>query len=366
MNGIRRYQDLNGLKLCAADKIWVVETCEKQSAELSQRDFCRRHGLPQSTFATWKQKRDLKEKTGVDTFHEERGRPRLVDHTSGIDLQLWVDKRRREQNCVSTAEWSEQFHVEMEKTQKRRVTADHPARPQPKMLKRAHSSTRDDYKQQYDFSTVKAQQKPNARVFAEADPRNAFSMAVMCKAWTEDLDPSMIFNWDATQFVISPDGNCEVMYCKVKKNDDLPMTQKSAGGVKFAIKLYHYHNAAGAIAPPVFVIADETMDAEAFSAHRIAGLSTNNANGHGWVVFAKTRNGNAAFYEWFAREIVIPFVNNSRTHNGLEAVRIRTHFCIRSLPSAVLSVSMTSSSTPTHNTLRSCTLFFMPVLCSRP
>jgi hypothetical protein len=176
----------------------------------------------------------------------------------------------------------------------------------------------------------------------------------------------MIFNWDATQFVISPDGNCEVMYCKVKKNDDLPMTQKSAGGVKFAIKLYHYHNAAGAIAPPVFVIADETMDAEAFSAHRIAGLSTNNANGHGWVVFAKTRNGNAAFYEWFAREIVIPFVNNSRTHNGLEAVRIRTHFCIRSLPSAVLSVSMTSSSTPTHNTLRSCTLFLCPYYVPAP
>jgi hypothetical protein len=41
--------------------------------------------------------------------------------------------------------------------------------------------------------------------------------------------------------------------------------------VKFAIKLYHYHNAAGAIAPPVFVIADETMDAEAFSARFLLG-----------------------------------------------------------------------------------------------
>jgi hypothetical protein len=206
MKGLRRFQNLHGLELTGDDKMFVVECFEEESPKLSQREFAANHGIPQATFATWKQKRDVLKKTGVNTFYEKRGRPKLLDHTSGTELQLWVDQRRREQNCVSTTEWNDQFQLEMEKTQKRRIQADHPAMPQLKILKQAHDSTRDTYKKEYDFRTVVAQQKPNARVFAEADPRNAFSMAVMCKAWTEDLDPSMIFNWDATQFVISPNG----------------------------------------------------------------------------------------------------------------------------------------------------------------
>ena len=52
---------------------------------------------------------------------------------------------------------------------------------------------------------ITAQLKTSARMDAEKDPRNSFAMAEMIEAFCKHLSPAMVFNWDATQYALSPD-----------------------------------------------------------------------------------------------------------------------------------------------------------------
>jgi hypothetical protein len=67
----------------------------------------------------------------------------------------------------------------------------------------------------------------------------------------------MVFNWDATQFCINPEGHATIVKCAGQT--DKPPTALSAGGLGFAVKYYHFHNANGDMAPAVFIIADDSM-----------------------------------------------------------------------------------------------------------
>ena len=84
----------------------------------------------------------------------------------------------------------------------------------------------------------------------------------MIEAFCKHISPAMIFNWDATQYALSPDKDEICVYQKGK--DFGPLTSESGGGSFLSIKHYHFHNANGTVAPPVFVIADDLMDPEAF------------------------------------------------------------------------------------------------------
>jgi hypothetical protein len=123
----------------------------------------------------------------------------------------------------------------------------------------------------------------------------------------------MIFNWDATQFCVSSDPNSSGVFIKAELPDDQPLTSVSSGNLDFTIKLYHCHHAGGSCAEPVYVIADDSMEAEDFVARRIMGLSSNNQQGsYGWLCFTKTRACNNAFYEWFGETIVCSFIEFTR------------------------------------------------------
>ena len=134
-------------------------------------------------------------------------------------------------------------------------------------------------------------------------------------AFVDGLDAAMIFNWDATQFVIDPEGYAKVVKCKGDYSQ--PATSLSAGGLGFAVKYYHFHNANGDMGPAVFIIADDTMGPDDFFVEEVIGLShTQLMTATGYLVFTKTRNCNKAFYEWYALQIVTPFVTTCReTHD---------------------------------------------------
>ena len=55
------------------------------------------------------------------------------------------------------------------------------------------------FKRNNNFVEATCQFKTHARNFAESDPRNLYSFAVMNEAFMGNRDSTMCFNWDATQ-----------------------------------------------------------------------------------------------------------------------------------------------------------------------
>ena len=195
------------------------------------------------------------------------------------------------------------FHLIAEnqacETKRRRGLAGADVRLSKKTIKRI--------KRDNSFVEVQCQFKTHARSFAESDVRNLYSFAIMNAAFLSSIVAAMCFNWDATQYCINPEGHATIVKCK--GDNDMPATALSEGGLGFAIKYHHFHNANGA----VFIIADDTMGPEEFFFEEVVGLShTQTVGATGYLVFTKTRNCNAAFYRWYANLVVAPFVDLCR------------------------------------------------------
>ena len=113
-----------------------------------------------------------------------------------------------------------------------------------------------------------------------------YSMFSFVKAFCENLAPELIFNWDATQFIMSDDLDTKGLYISTEKAHDEALTSEGTGTVGFAVKLYHLHNAAGYSAMPVFVVADESMEEEDFKCFLVNGLGNcTSMDSKGWVCF---------------------------------------------------------------------------------
>lgn len=123
----------------------------------------------------------------------------------------------------------------------------------------------------------------------------------------------MIFNWDATQFVVSEEADTKVVVVKAEHVKDRPLTTEGNGGLDFAVKLYHLHHADGLCASPVFVIADDSMSSEGFDHDIVPRLShENHMEAFGYLCFCPTRACNITFYRWFVNTVIIPFVLKTR------------------------------------------------------
>jgi len=162
----------------------------------------------------------------------------------------------------------------------------------------------------------------------EADVRNVYTMACMMWAFCSVMWACMVFNWDATQYFCSEDDNSKAVYIKSKDDsDELPLTRESAGTLGLSIKYYHLHNAKGMACEPVYIIADDDMAADDFFHIPIIGLgNSTDVGSKGHLCFCKTRSCNEAFYRWFAKEVVIPFIASVREYHQPLVINLDDHF----------------------------------------
>lgn len=107
------------------------------------------------------------------------------------------------------------------------------------------------FRQKYGLVEAQLQLKTDARIEAEADPRNPYSMICLVKAYCEGLDRSLIVNWDSTQNIVSEELLSKGIFIKAERDANAPLTAQSSDGLAFAVKMYHLHNASGTSAPPV-------------------------------------------------------------------------------------------------------------------
>ena len=270
----------------------------------SIRSFCKINNIKTSTFMDWKSKHDKLKSKGIDSFHENKGRPTAIDKEGEEFVIEELKKAKKRKNTYSKVTFIALINDAAEKKQLRRNLA-------PAKFKLTNNTV-------HKYKIIKAkevipQRKTIARIKAESDPRNALSMFSMCKAFTAQSEPEMVYNFDATQYKITSDAENETVVYIKSSEDDAPATVQSSGKLDHFIKLYHYHNAAGYAADPVFVISDDSMKADDLITARIPGLSNNTAFGSaGYLCITQTRCCNQSFYRWFLKTIICPFVEEIR------------------------------------------------------
>ena len=171
--------------------------------------------------------------------------------------------------------------------------------------------------------TSNAENTTDARAVAVADVRNAVSFAAMNQLMSPLVNPHLILNADATQFTVGDTGadNQQVKYCGKRGTQPLkvqPIKQNN-GIVKYSIKYLLLISAAGYQADPVYILADDNMGLNDLDVQRVAGLGIGTDIGNsGYVVFCKTRCCNIAFYDWFNRYILLPFIEKIKENFGID------------------------------------------------
>ena len=98
----------------------------------------------------------------------------------------------------------------------------------------------DSFHKKFHLQKCRVQTKTSARIEAEADPRTMYSMFSFVKAFCENLASELIFNWDATQFIMSDDLDTKGLYISTEKARDQVLTSDGTGTVGFASNYFIY------------------------------------------------------------------------------------------------------------------------------
>lgn len=303
MSHLRPYMDLSEHYFYPDEKKLVCQHIEEGG--LSIRKFAEDHKLKKSRIGKWMKHWKAFKSSGIDKFGEDKpGRPPKMDQHGSLHLCDFLKQGRRSQQAPTAAELNSKIRAEIQATAARKGVGNE--------LGNCSRSTIWRIWKTHNCEEGKCQLKTHARIINEADPRNAYTMACMLWAFCAILSACMCYNWDATQFYMSDDVSDMAVYIK-GDSCRVPLTRESSGGLGVSIKYYHFHNAAGEAAPAVYVIADESFSEGEFFVLPIIGLGNSTEVGSkGYLCWCKTRNCNDSFYRWYAKEIVVPFVQRVR------------------------------------------------------
>lgn len=260
--------------------------------------------ISRKTFAGWIRKLDAGK-----VLHDSRGRPSTLDEEGTEKFQ-----NAQQSGKYNLPNLREVFNEAKTDTLHRRneIPLDEEAEP---------PSERTFFEHQAACPTKRriSQTTTKARYREERDPRNFFTWAVLLFAYCVNILAELVFNWDATTFSCRNDEhNKQKVYIGIVPRDQWDSDPPSTLGGKLGvyIKKYFLHNSGGTIAPPVYVVADDTMREGEFEYFQVPGLThSTDVGGYGYLVFSKTRAGNDSFYTWFASNIVLPFIKAVK--NGL-------------------------------------------------
>lgn len=155
-----------------------------------------------------------------------------------------------------------------------------------------------------------AQATTHARLNAVSCVRNFVCGFFLFIAFARSINPALLLNFDATHFAVRKGDHADDhIVIKNEKDTANPIKYEDNNDLEIGIKLMMLASGAGTIAEQVFMVADGAMTEGDFDVYKIPGLcSSTHVSGFGYLVFCKTRAGNANFFEWFARTVVLPGV----------------------------------------------------------
>jgi len=271
-----------------------------ENDHISQSDFCQRYKIARSTLHDW-----LVRYEKGEYMHYTAGRPRFMDSTSSISTKGAIKERQDSDDPMDVQETDRLIIDGINGTRKRRnqISID----PHPDTVKK--------YKDMLEIHDVRPQITSNARFKACSDVRMSYAMWIMLKAYTYYLKSQMIWNFDATQFVCRMMGSGKLVCTIVDRDQKRPTAVIGDDPLAIAVKWLHMGSASGDAAPLVLLVATPDMKEEEFEVFTIRGLShMNSGQRDGYVVFCKTRAGNAKFFNWYVTNIAVPTVVATRDY----------------------------------------------------
>ena len=172
----------------------------------------------------------------MDTIHSKKGRPPVLDEIGERNLVEKLTNSEQQQTSVKEKDFPNLICEEAEETLNRRNISICVDSADPKTVKK--------YKRKLNLKKVTGQSKSSARITAEKDLRNNFSMAVLLKAYSENLNPALKMNMDYTQFYIHEETG-KVLVVKNGKNLEgkKPATFEHDSSFGISVKYIHLHNA---------------------------------------------------------------------------------------------------------------------------
>jgi hypothetical protein len=163
----------------------------------------------------------------------------------------------------------------------------------------------------------KAEQTTDARAVATADKLNSVSIAAAHFLMVPLTSPHLIINADGTSYSTGGGltAGVEVYYLADEqqgKTLKVP-AQKESTLTSYFVKYYLCMTATGAIATPIYIVADDNMREGVIDVHEVVGLGLGQeVLGTGYVVFSKTRAVNEEFYRWWFMTVFTKFVIDLR------------------------------------------------------
>jgi hypothetical protein len=118
------------------------------------------------------------------------------------------------------------------------------------------------------------------------------------------LSPKLQANFDATKLVFFSDEQGKLVKVKWDKNFKEPprthvISRQQNKKLPLCSKFFHLQTAGLMVAPVCVQFADENMGEDDIAVYKVPGLSPYLTPGqYGYVVFTKTRAGNAKFFAW--------------------------------------------------------------------
>jgi hypothetical protein len=298
-------------ELSVAEKVWLGRAVAQK--KFSAPELARRFSLSENTIATYARKI----KSGL-TFMDGGGRPPAIFPEAKNAVIAAVAKgsyatettvfRELIQDCVN------------EDLRRRGID--------PTCMPNVSYSSVLRFEQQIEVQTGQAELTTAARAEATDSVRNLISHAVQThfQTVTRNVPRGKILNADGTTFTVgynqdkvevkilrkNRDAKHKVMQVIAKRGD--------ADVAMFTIKYYALIGAYGNIFDPIFILQDESMNAEAMDLYEVPGLVLHaGLSGKGYLIFMKSRIGNNAFFAWFFETVLCNAVDEVNRFYGYDA-----------------------------------------------
>ena len=176
---------------------------------------------------------------------------------------------------------------------------------------------------------VVADSTTDARRKAELNVNNAIGYAAAATAIMPHIDPRMVGNPDASQYVYSQEVEKAVYFGKwtefLKQHPEVTNIKSDPdgskeGGLGFGIKYYCFISAGGIIGDPIFIVADDNMAKDEIDVYDLDDFGFGcQFEQHSYLVFMKTRVPGKSFYRWFLESYLVPYVLKLRVKYKTES-----------------------------------------------
>jgi hypothetical protein len=301
------YRNLSQVEISNSEKDWLCRYLDKHKDNLTYVELAQRYQINASSLRNWYYRNFKPHKA----MHSSVGKPSYFADTVKETIQDFVHKGFLDKSAP--------FPNSLKEVVVDAINDKFTKENSGRTLVSLNTPTYNKILKQSGITNVLPQTITQARRDAASDIRMTYSLYVMCLAFTANLPPQMIFNWDFTQFAITSPRTGSVVCCL---EEDLKTNMAATANIEsdtaIFMKWLFFANASGDAGPLVLSVAIDEMDPDEFEVIKVAGLTYKACMEYGYIFFTKTRAGNRKSFSFFIKDIVCQEVVSTRDFYNLK------------------------------------------------